>query len=141
MLSIIVAMSRNRVIGREGRLPWRLPSDLDHFKSTTLGHIVIMGRKTFESIDVRFRPLEGRANYVLTTHTGWEPTFGQPGAIHLIHSWGEALKLAQEQKEVFVIGGESIFKLALASPLTKRIYLTTVETQIAGDIFFPEFEQ
>jgi len=137
-LSIVVAMSQNRVIGLDGRLPWHLPSDLAHFRKLTWGHQVVMGRKTFESIPDQYRPLPGRMNFVLTQNPEWKPVLGQAGIVHLVHSWEEVIRMAKEPREVFTIGGKSIYQLAL--PIAQRLYLTKVMTECAGDTFFPEFE-
>ncbi|MFA5001225.1 MAG: dihydrofolate reductase [Candidatus Paceibacterota bacterium] len=138
MLSIIVAMSSNRVIGMGDKLPWHLPSDLTHFKKLTWDHPVVMGRKTFESIPNKYRPLPGRINLVLSQNSEWQPILGQIGIVHLVRSWDEVLKLAEELQEVFVIGGESVYRLAL--PVAKRLYLTRVRVECEGDALFPEFE-
>jgi dihydrofolate reductase len=133
MVSIIVAMSRNRVIGQNGKLPWHLPSDLARFKKLTWGHTVIMGRKTWDSLDERFRPLPGRDNIVLSRDR--KTVFaGATKFTELQH----AIDHTKQDSEIFVIGGESVFKEAL--PIAKRIYLTQVEIECEGDTFFPEFE-
>lgn len=126
MISIIAAMSENRVIGINGRLPWHLPNDLRRFKQITWGKNILMGRVTFNSIN---RPLPGRNNLVLTKN----PSFEHEN-ITVIHSLDElwALKL----DELMVIGGEEIYRLFL--PLCSKIYLTLVHTEISGDAYFPE---
>lgn len=129
-------MSRNRVIGRGGSLPWRMPADLRRFRERTTGHAVIMGRKTWETLNGR--PLPQRANIVLTR----DDAFNDPGAI-AAGSLDEALRLAQrarpEASEVFIAGGAEIYRLAL--PRAERIDLTLIDTEIAdGDAFFPAFE-
>lgn len=132
MLSIIAAMSENRVIGRNGTLPWHLPADLAHFKQLTLGHAMIMGRKTFDSIG---KPLPGRTSIVLT----------RAGSIHVpgvitAGSFDLAIKAAQGDDEIFVIGGSEVFAGAL--PIADRLYLTIVHTVIAdGDVYFPSFDE
>lgn len=135
-LAIIVAMSENRVIGRGGGLPWHLPDDLRHFKRTTKGHTVIMGRRTFDSIGRT--PLPGRANIVITRDRNYEA----PGA-QVSHSFAEAVTLAQRcappDAEVFVLGGADIFRLAL--PVAHKLYLTLVHATIEGDVHFPEFDR
>ena len=133
-ISIIVAMSSNRVIGINNGLPWRLPSDLKRFKSLTWGHNVIMGRKTWESLPERFRPLPGRRNIVVSRNS----EFIIGGAIkfsELEHAFDYA---EQEGNEAFVIGGESIFRQALDTDWVRKIYLTTVDVVCPGDAFFPE---
>ena len=128
-ISAIVAMSENRVIGKGNRLPWRLPEDLKRFKELTVGNVVIMGRKTFESIG---KPLPQRENVVITRQK--EVSYS---GVHMAHSLEEALKWAEgRSKEIFIIGGEEIYRLAL--PYLDRLYLTLVQAQIEGDAFFPE---
>jgi dihydrofolate reductase len=126
--SLIVAMDRHRVIGNEGRLPWHLPPDLQRFKTLTMGHHIIMGRRTWESIG---RLLPGRVSIIITRN----PQFSAPGAL-LARSLREALALASLDNEPFVIGGEQIFRAAL--PLARRIYLTEVLGEFSGDVWFPE---
>lgn len=129
-LSLIVAMSQNRVIGRAGGLPWRLSADLQRFKSLTMGHHLVMGRKTFDSIG---RALPGRTSIVITRQTAWQP----PAGVLVAHDLAAALALAATDEELFVIGGGEIYRLAL--PQAERLYLTLVEAEIDGDTFFPEF--
>ncbi|MAL99881.1 MAG: dihydrofolate reductase [Alteromonadaceae bacterium] len=134
--ALMVAMSRNRVIGRSNKLPWYLPEDLKYFKRTTLGKPMIMGRKTFESIG---RPLPGRANLVVTRDAAWQ----FPG-VRVLHSLADAYRSAEAQAEidgvdeVMVIGGGEIFTEAL--PDADRLYLTEVHAEIEGDAFFPELD-
>ena len=126
-LSLIVAMARNRVIGRDGRLPWRLPSDQQRFKALTMGHHIVMGRKTWESIG---RPLPGRVSVVVTRNKA----YAAAGAT-VVGSLAEALALARGDPEAFVIGGGELYGQAL--PLAERIYLTEIEDDYPGDVFFP----
>jgi dihydrofolate reductase len=130
-VSLIAAMAENRVIGREGGLPWRLPDDLRHFKQLTVDHTVIMGRKTFDEIK---RPLDNRRNVVVTRNKEF-----RPHGVTVVPSLKEALALGATEDEVFVIGGGEIFKAAL--PLASRIYLTLVHARVEGDTFFPPFEE
>jgi dihydrofolate reductase len=137
-ITMIVAMSRNRVIGRRGELPWHLPADLARFKRRTMGLPVIMGRKTWAAIPERFRPLPGRTNIIITR----EPGYAAEGAI-VTHSLDEALAAARTAApvatEVFIAGGAEVYRRAL--PVADRIDVTLVEATIAdGDAFFPEFE-
>jgi dihydrofolate reductase len=127
-VSLIVAMAKNRVIGANGRLPWHLSSDLKRFKALTMGHHIIMGRKTFESIG---RLLPGRTTIVITRNPGWK----FEGAV-VADSLQRALDLASGDSEVFVIGGQEVFREAL--PLADRIYLTEIDRDFEGDTFFPE---
>ena len=127
--SLIVAMSRNRVIGRAGGLPWRLSADLRRFKELTMGHHIIMGRKTYESIG---RPLKGRKMVVISRHPERIATYA-----HVAPSLADALQICQEDDQSFVIGGAQIYCDAL--PLMQRLYLTQVHAEITGDVVFPEF--
>lgn len=128
LITIVAAMSRNRVIGIENRLPWRLPMDLRRFKDLTIGKPVIMGRKTFESIG---KPLPGRRNIILTHNLH----FVASGCL-VAHSFEEALRLAAPAEEVAIIGGAAVYQEAL--PLCQRIYLTIIDADFRGDAFFPK---
>ena len=134
--ALMVAMSRNRVIGRNNALPWYLPEDLRYFKQVTYGKPIIMGRKTQESIG---RPLPGRQNLVVTRDPEW-----QREGVTVVHSLGEALARAEAQAfidgadEVVVIGGSQIY--AEAMPLADRLYMTEVHAEVEGDTFFPEVD-
>jgi dihydrofolate reductase len=130
LVSVIVAMAQNGVIGRDNALPWRLPRDLKRFRSFTLGKPVLMGRKTFESIG---KPLAGRDNLVLTRDRSWLA----PGVI-AVHSVEEALMQAGASAELVVIGGAEIYRLVL--PFARRMYLTHVHADVPGDTFFPDFD-
>jgi dihydrofolate reductase len=121
-------MSRNRVIGRDNGLPWHLPADLQHFKRTTLGKPILMGRKTYDSIG---RPLPGRTNLVLTRDARWQ----SPGIL-VVHSLDEALARCQDVPELAGIGGAQIFELLL--PLAQRVHLTRIDAEFEGDTLFPE---
>lgn len=129
-ISLVAAMARNRAIGIDNRLPWRLPADLRHFRTLTTGGVVIMGRKTFESLG---RPLPERRSIVISR----DPAFHAPNPCTTVTSWEAALAAAGPVAEVFVIGGASLYTQTL--PLADRIYLTRVDTEIAGDAFFPEW--
>ena len=128
-LSIIVAMSRNRVIGAGGAIPWHLPDELKRFRNITMGHHLIMGRKTWESIG---RPLPGRTSVVVTRQAGYRGA----GAI-VTHSLDEAITACRDDEEIFVIGGAELYAQAL--PRADRIYLTVVDADIEGDTWMPEF--
>lgn len=123
-------MAENRVIGRAGRLPWRLPADMRYFKQLTSGHTVIMGRKTFESMD---GPLPDRRNVVLTRRGDYHPA-----GTTVVRDLDQALALAVGESEVFVVGGAEVYRLAL--PRADRLYLTVVHTTVEGDTAFPEFD-
>jgi dihydrofolate reductase len=126
-IAFVVAAAENGVIGNQGKLPWHLPDDLKRFKQLTLGHAVVMGRKTYEAIG---RPLPGRDNYILTCNHLYESAHCK-----VLHSPLEVIELAQRSKEdVFVIGGDQVFALLL--PAAQRIYLTRVHAPVEGDAFF-----
>ncbi|MBW7902314.1 MAG: dihydrofolate reductase [Rhodocyclaceae bacterium] len=129
VVSLIAAMDRRRLIGRDNALPWRLPEDLRHFKATTLGKPVIMGRKTWESLG---RPLPERRNIVVSRNAG----YAAAGA-ELAASLPAALARAGDVDEAFVIGGAELYRQAL--PLAQRLYLTEIDAEFAGDAWFPEF--
>lgn len=133
LLSIIVAAAENGVIGRQGQLPWRLSADLRRFKQLTMGHAVLMGRKTYESIG---RPLPGRRMIIITR----QPGYCAAGA-EIAHSLSAACGLAAsaDETEAFIIGGAEIFREAL--PHADRLYFTQVHTMIDGDVFFPPFDR
>ena len=128
-LTLIAALTHNRVIGINNRLPWRLPADLRFFKQTTLGKPLLMGRRTWESIG---RPLPGRRMIVLTH----DPAYAAPGCT-VVHTLDEALTAAGPVPEIMVIGGATLYAQTL--PLAARLYLTLVETELPGDAWFPEW--
>lgn len=128
IISIIAAMSGNRVIGRENELPWDLPSEHRRFREITMGHPVIMGRKTFESIG---HPLPGRKNIVITTQQGFSPE-----GCTVVNDLQSAIAACERADEVFICGGEMVFRAAM--PLADRIYLTVIDEEFDGDTFFPE---
>lgn len=130
-ITIIAAVARNRAIGRGNALPWHLAGDLKRFKALTLGHPVVMGRKTFASIG---RPLPGRENIVVTRSRSLAPA-----GCRVVHSLEEALAAAADAAEVFVIGGGEIYALAL--PLAHRLQLTEVDVEIEADAYFPAFDR
>jgi dihydrofolate reductase len=131
-ISIIAAMGDNNVIGSHGKIPWHLPADFKRFKELTMGHPIIMGNKTFESIG---KPLPGRTNIVLAKDQG----YAAEGCV-VVHSLDAALELAEkETDEAFIIGGGMVY--ALAMPVADRIYLTKVSGMFEGDTFFPEIDE
>lgn len=130
IVSLVAAMSENRVIGRDGGLPWHLPKDLQYFKKLTVDHTVIMGRKTFDEVK---RPLDNRRNVVITRNADFKPH-----GVTVVPTLQEALALGATEPEVFVIGGGEIFRLAL--PRADRLYLTVVHATVEGDTFFPAFD-
>jgi dihydrofolate reductase len=133
IISLIVAMDENRAIGMQNRIPWYLPDDLKRFKTLTMGHHIIMGRKTFESIG---QPLAGRTMVVITRQQDY-----QSDNCLVVHSLNEAINLVMDrgETEAFIIGGGEIFKQSL--DLAERIYLTIVHTTVQATTFFPEFDQ
>ena len=132
-LGLIYARSRNGVIGKDGTMPWRLPEDMAHLKATTLGHPVIMGRKTWDSIPPRFRPLSGRRNIVVTRQSGW-----QAEGAEAVGSVEEAVKLCAEAPLAWIIGGSEIYKLSV--PLADFAVVTEIDADFEGDAFAPELD-
>ena len=128
---IIAAVAKNRVIGKDNQLIWNIPEDMAHFKALTAGHTVIMGRKTWESLPPRFRPLPGRRNIVISR----QADYAAPGA-ELADSLEKALKLASTAATAFIIGGEQIY--AQAMTLADRLEITEVDLEPEGDAWFPE---
>ncbi len=135
IISAIAAVAENGVIGKDGQLPWNLPDDMKFFQRSTLNHYVISGRKNYESIPERFRPLRGRENIVVTHHKDYQA----PGA-RVCHSLNDALDIARKAdvKEVFLIGGGQLYKEAFDAGIVDRVYLTTVHAKPKGDVYFPE---
>lgn len=129
-VSIIAAMAKNRVIGADNAVPWRLPGELQMFKSITMGHHIIMGRNTWESIG---RLLPGRTTVIVTR----QRDYLVPGAI-VSASLADAIAACGDDDEIFVIGGAQLYAAAL--PLADRIYLTTVDAEVAGDTLMPQFD-
>ena len=134
-ICIIAAVARTGVIGLENRIPWRLPEDLKHFKRLTLGHAVIMGRRTYESIIATSgKPLSGRDNVVVTRSREWAHS-----GCRTAHSLDAALATVREPQDAFVIGGAEIYALAL--PIASRLHMTEIEWDFDGDTFFPDFDR
>ena len=131
-VTLLAAVGRNRVIGRDNDLPWRLPEDLAHFKAVTMGHTLVMGRRTFDSIG---RPLPGRRTVVVTRQGDWAHE-----GVEVAHSLPEALQRAvgDGDTEVFVVGGGQVYAEAL--PVATRLLLTEVEQSPEGDVLFPEVD-
>lgn len=129
-ISIIVALSENNVVGVRNQLPWKLSADLKRVKSMTMGHHIIMGRKTFESIG---RPLPGRTNVIITRNANYKAE----GCV-IASSLQHALDIAMNDTEVFIFGGGEIFKEAM--PLASKIYMTRVHTHLEGDTYFPDIK-
>lgn len=129
-LHLIYARARNGVIGKDNQMPWHLPEDLVHFKRVTLGQPVIMGRKTWDSLPERFRPLPGRLNIVITRQTGWQAT----GAVRA-NSLQEAMHLCTDANVVWIIGGAEVYRLA--EPLASTAVVTEIDQDFEGDAFAP----
>lgn len=129
---IIAAMTKNRVIGKDGDLPWHYPKDLEHFKSETMGFPVIMGRKTYESLPESFRPLPGRANIVLTRSQSFENA-------ETASNLQEAYCLAEKtgENKCFIIGGGNVYRQTLED--ADKLVITEIHNEYSGDSFFPEF--
>jgi dihydrofolate reductase len=132
MISIIVARSSNGVIGRQGGLPWRLPSDLRRFRDLTTGHAVVMGRTTFESIPAAYRPLLDRRNIVLSSDAGYHAD-----GVEVCSNLAAALDACAG--ECFIIGGGITYRDAL--PLAQMVYATEIDASVEGDVSFPEMPE
>ncbi|MEQ8424745.1 MAG: dihydrofolate reductase [Cyclobacteriaceae bacterium] len=135
IISLIAAISENRVIGKDNDLPWRLPDDMKFFMQTTSGHHVLMGRKNYDSLPEKFRPLPNRTNIVVTR----QKTFMATGC-EIVNSIQEGIELAKAngESELFIIGGAQIYEQAL--PVADKLYLTEIKAEIKGDTFFPKFD-
>ncbi len=133
MISFVVAMDRNRLIGAGDGLPWRLPDEMRRFKEITMGHAVLMGRKTYETIPEKFRPLPGRTNIVLTTQREYEA----PDCL-VVNSLQEALTAVPADQELMVIGGAHLFYELM--PVVDRLYLTEIDGDYSGDVYFPDLD-
>jgi len=131
MLSIIVAAARNNAIGKNNQLLWHMPADLKFFKETTLGHPVIMGRKTYESVG---KPLPKRRNIVITRNQDFAPE-----GVEVCHSLDAALELLDDTEENFIVGGSEIYKMSL--PYCDKIYYTEIDASFEADTFFPSFNR
>lgn len=129
MIAIIAAMAKNRVIGRAGRIPWNLPEDMRHFRELTLGHIIVMGRRTYEEIG---HPLPGRTTYLISSAIQVEKD-----NCHTVSSLEEVLQ-RESDNDIFICGGAMLYQEAL--PHATYLYLTELEEEVEGDICFPEFD-
>lgn len=130
MLAIIAAMAKNRVIGKDGRIPWDLPEDRAHFREVTMGHAIVMGRHTYEEIG---HPLPGRRTYLVSSGL-----YIEEENCHTVTSLEEALE-REAGRDIFICGGAMLYQQAL--PLVDRIYLTELSWAVEGDTFFPEFDR
>ncbi len=137
-VSLIAAIAENYVIGKDNDLIWHLPTDMKFFKDTTAGHHVIMGRRNYDSIPEKYRPLPGRTNVIVTRNENFKAN-GCP----VFHSLKDAVAAAIKSgdMEPFIIGGGQIYKIALEQGLIDRMYLTHVHEEFDGDTFFPEFDE
>lgn len=131
IISAIAAIDKNRGIGKNGSIPWKIPEDMTHFKQVTTGHVVIMGRKTYESIS---KPLSKRTNIIITKQTNFKAE-----ECIIVHTINDAIRLAKEleQNELFIIGGSEIYSAAL--PFIQLLYLTIIEQRFDCDTFFPDY--
>lgn len=134
IISMIAAMGQNRVIGKDNDLPWYLPDDFKYFQQTTKGHHVIMGRKNWESLPHKFKPLPERTNLIITRQDDYYASGAQ-----VCHTLQEALdtSMNNDEQEVFIIGGGEIYRMGLE--VTDRIYLTEINGSFEGSVTFPEF--
>ncbi len=130
-ISLIAAVARNGVIGRAGGMPWHLPDELRHFKATTMGHTLVMGRRTFDGVG---HPLPGRRTIVLTRDPDWHKA-----GVEVAHTFAEALSLAGPSDEVFVAGGAQVY--AEAMPYAHRLVITEVDAEPDGDTYFPDWDR
>jgi dihydrofolate reductase len=133
-ISLVAAVARGGVIGRGGAIPWRIPEDAKRFRALTMGHPVIMGRKTWDSLPDRFRPLPGRRNVVVTRNPDWHADSAERAG-----SLDEALRLLDDASRVFVIGGAELYAEAL--PLADELLLTEIDAEVEGDTFFPSWDR
>jgi dihydrofolate reductase len=133
-VALVAAVARGGVIGRDSGIPWRLPEDVARFRELTTGHAVVMGRKTWDSIPDRFRPLPERRNVVVTRNPDWHAEGAER-----VSSVEDALELLEDEGHAFVIGGAEIYAAAL--PLADELLLTEIERDVEGDTFFPDWER
>jgi dihydrofolate reductase len=133
-VALVAAVARGGVIGRDGTIPWRIPEDVAFFKELTTGHPVVMGRRTWESIPDRFRPLPGRRNVVVTRNPAWSAEGAER-----VGSVEEALRLVAGAERVHVVGGAEIYAAAL--PRADELVLTEIDADVQGDTFFPSWER
>ena len=133
-LSLLTAVARNGVIGRAGTIPWRIPEDMVRFRELTTGGIVVMGRKTWDTLPEAFRPLPDRRNIVVTRNPHWSAEGAERAA-----SLSDALGLLEGEERVFVIGGAELYAAAL--PLADELLLTEIDLDVSGDAFFPSWDR
>ena len=133
-LSVVAAVARGGVIGSSGTIPWRIPEDGSRFRNLTMGHPVVMGRRTWDSLPDRFRPLPGRRNVVVSRNPRWSAEGAERAA-----SLRDGLELLTDEPQVFVIGGGELYAEAL--PLADELYLTEIDAEFRGDVVFPPFDR
>ena len=133
-ISLVAAVARGGVIGRDNALPWRIPEDMARFRAVTMGYPVVMGRRTWDSLPDRFRPLPGRRNVVVTRNPKWSADGAERAG-----SLDDAVRLLEGEPHVSVIGGGELFAVAL--PLADELLLTEIDAEIEGDTFFPEWDR
>lgn len=133
-VSLVAAVARGGVIGRDNTIPWRLPEDVEHFRSLTMGHPVVMGRRTWDSLPDRFRPLPGRRNIVVTRNRDWRAEGGERAG-----SLDAALRIVGTAGQVFVIGGAELYAAAL--PCADALELTEIDLDVEGDTVFPSWDR
>ena len=135
-ISLVAAVAKNQVIGKNNDLPWHLPDDMKFFMETTKGHYVILGRKNYDSLPPKYKPLPNRTNIIVTRQHNFEA----PGCL-VVNDIQEALNVAQDngEQEAMVIGGAEIYRLAL--PFADRLYLTEIDASVDGDVHFPEWNR
>jgi len=135
-ISMIAALARNGTIGKANDLPWHLPDDMKYFMNTTKGHHVIMGRKNYESLPEKFRPLPNRTSIVVTRQRDYKAH-----GCTVVHQLEDGIKMAEKngEGELFIIGGSEIYKLAM--PFADKLYLTEIEADVEGDTFFPFYKK
>jgi len=133
-VSLVAAIARAGVIGRDSGIPWRIPEDGQHFRALTMGHPVVMGRRTWESLPDRFRPLPGRRNIVVTRNPAWQAEGAEPAA-----SLRDAFDLLDGAPQAFVIGGAELYAEALG--LADELVLTEIDAEVTGDTFFPSWDR
>jgi dihydrofolate reductase len=133
-LSLIAAVARDGVIGRDNAIPWQLPEDARRFREVTLGHPVVMGRRTWDSLPQRFRPLPGRRNVVVTRNGAWRADGAERAG-----SLEDALTLLEGEPQVFVVGGAELYAQAL--PRADELVVTEIDAEVEGDVYFPEWDR
>jgi len=129
-ISLICAMAKNRVIGKDNKMPWHLPADLKHFKSVTMAKPIVMGRKTYESIG---RPLPGRQNVIISRNSDYAAE-----GCNVVHSIDAAIELLSDSEEIMIIGGGFLYSQMIGS--ANKLYLTLIDLEVNGDTHFPEYE-